>query len=87
MVLIRPSSNVQVQSYETTLVCICHLLYVMLQTAKTEEQMLLVRQSVRNLVRANLKTIALEDTLLHLAVSGLTTLRGSYLLISTTSVS
>lgn len=81
LVLIRPSANHQIQNYENVLVYILHLIYLLLETAESEKLMELVKDRVRDLVRLNPRTITLEDTLLHLSVSGLTAFHRSYLSI------
>lgn len=82
LVLIRPSTNIQIQSYENALICILHLIHLLLETADSESRKGLVKNLVRNLVALNPTTVTLEDSLLHLSVSGLTALPGSYLSLS-----
>lgn len=70
----------QVDSFDRILKCITHLIYLLLQTAKTAEHKALVKSLVTNLNRVNPRTIILEDTLLHLCVSKTNTLRSTYFL-------
>lgn len=78
LAIIRPSHKKQIDSFDRILKCITHLIYLMLQTIKNVEQMLYVKEHIKNLIRVNPKSIITEDTLLHLCVSKLNTLRSSY---------
>lgn len=50
----------------------------MLQSAKTNEQKELVTELVTNLIRINPRSANTEDSLLHLSISKLNTLRSGY---------
>lgn len=50
----------------------------MLQTARTREENEFITYLVMNLVKINLRTAGTDDTLLHLCVSKLNTIRSSY---------
>ncbi|XP_018336887.1 protein fem-1 homolog C [Agrilus planipennis] len=77
---IRPVFKRQVENFDRILKCITHLIYLLLQTAKTEDQMIFVKQIVTNLVCINPTSAVTEDTLLHLCVSKSNTIRSSYFL-------
>lgn len=76
--MIRPVHKRQVDSFDRILRCITHLIYLMLLTAKTKEQNETVTDLVWNLVKTNPRCVSTEDTLLHLCVSKLNTIRSSY---------
>ncbi|XP_014272256.1 protein fem-1 homolog A isoform X2 [Halyomorpha halys] len=75
---IRPVYKRQQESFDRILKCLTHLIYLLVETAKTEEQKETVRESVRTLVRANPHSACTGDTLLHLCVSRLNTIKSSY---------
>lgn len=64
-------------SYDRILKCIAHLIYLLLEIAKTEEQENIVMKIITDLIRVNPTTILSGDSLLHLCVSKLNTLRCS----------
>lgn len=80
LVVIKPAHKRQQDSFDRILKCITHLIYLMLQTAKTSEQKVNIKQLITNLTRVNPRTVSAEDTLLHLCVSKSNTLRSSYFL-------
>ncbi|XP_014255354.1 protein fem-1 homolog CG6966 [Cimex lectularius] len=75
---IRPVYKRQQESFDRILKCLTHLIYLMVETAKTEEEKSLVKKSVRELVKANPHSASTGDTLLHLCVSRLNTIKSSY---------
>lgn len=78
LLTIRPVHKRQMDSFDRILKCITHLIYLMLQTAKTKEENEIVTELVVNLVKVNPRTASTEDTLLHLCVSRLNTIKSSY---------
>lgn len=75
---IRPVYKRQQESFDRILKCLTHLIYLLVETAKSDEQKETVRESVRALVRANPHSACTGDTLLHLCVSRLNTIKSSY---------
>lgn len=65
-------------SFDRILKCITHLIYIMIESSKTEEQKNLVTELVTNLIRINPRSSTTGDTLLHLCVSRLNTIRSNY---------
>lgn len=78
LLTIRPVHKRQMDSFDRILKCITHLIYLMLETAKTKEDNEIVTELVVNLVKINPRTASTDDTLLHLCVSRLNTIRSSY---------
>ncbi|KAL7302504.1 hypothetical protein TKK_0005147 [Trichogramma kaykai] len=74
----RPVYKRQKESYNRILKCVTHLIYLLLETAQTEEEQTEMRQLIRELVRINPKSLYTEDTLLHLCVSSLNTIHSNY---------
>lgn len=75
---IRPVHRKQQENYDRILKCLTHLIYLLLSTAKSDEERDLVKQSVRSLVRSNLRSAITNDTLLHLSVSRLNVIKSGY---------
>lgn len=50
----------------------------MLATATTEEDKTIIKELITDLVRKNVRCAAQEDSILHLCVSKLNTIRSSY---------
>ncbi|KAK5644465.1 hypothetical protein RI129_005765 [Pyrocoelia pectoralis] len=78
LAIIQPSHKRQVEGFDRVLRCITHLIYLMIQIANTYEKKVFVQRLIVNLRRINPKTITTEDSLVHLCVSKLNTLRSSY---------
>lgn len=78
LLLIRPQFKRQMENFDKILKCITHLIYLMLQTANTTEQMSMVCDQVSKLIRLNPTSASTEDTLLHLCVSKLNTIKSGY---------
>lgn len=78
LLMVRPQYKRQIENFDKILKCITHLIYLMLQSAKTEEQKNLVRDLVTDLIRINPRSASTEDTLLHLSISKLNTIRSGY---------
>ena len=55
-----------------------HLIYLLVETANSDEEKTLMHELVRGLVKQNPRTVYTEDTLLHLCVSSLNTINSSY---------
>lgn len=75
---IKPTYKRQMDSYDRILKCITHLIYIMIECTKTNEQRQLVTELVTNLVRMNPRSSSTGDTLLHLCVSRLNTIKSNY---------
>ncbi|XP_018057722.1 PREDICTED: protein fem-1 homolog A isoform X1 [Atta colombica] len=74
----RPVHKRQRDSYERILKCVTHLIYLLVETANSDEEKALMHELVRGLVKQNPRTVYTEDTLLHLCVSSLNTINSSY---------
>lgn len=74
----RPVYKRQRDSYDKILKCVTHLIYLLIQTATTNETRAEARQLVHDLVKQNPRSASTEDTLLHLCVSTLNTITSSY---------
>ena len=70
--------NKQRESYDRILKCVTHLIYLLLETAQSDEEKDEMRHLVHSLVRQNPKCASTEDTLLHLCVSRLNTIHSNY---------
>ena len=53
-------------------------MYLLLSTAKTDDERELVNAAVRSLVRNNIRSAITNDTLLHLSVSRLNVIKSGY---------
>ncbi|GJQ75780.1 hypothetical protein Trydic_g17851 [Trypoxylus dichotomus] len=78
LLMVRPQYKRQLENFDKILKCITHLIYLMLQTSKTKDQRHLVVELVANLIRINPKSAINDDTLLHMCVSKLNTIRSGY---------
>lgn len=76
--MVKPQYKRQLENFDKILKCITHLIYLMLQTSKTKDQRRLVVELVANLIRINPKSATTDDTLLHMCVSKLNTIRSGY---------
>lgn len=80
LLTIKPIYKRQADFFDKMLKCITHLIHLMLETATTEEDRETVTDLIKNLVKKNVKCVTLEDSILHLCVSRLNTIRSSYFL-------
>ncbi|XP_073969464.1 ankyrin repeat protein mann-cup [Rhodnius prolixus] len=78
LLTIRPVYKRQQESFDRILKCLTHLIYLLVETANTEEEQDLVREGVTELVKSNPHSAPTGDTLLHLSVSRLNTIKSSY---------
>ncbi|KAK4875083.1 hypothetical protein RN001_011505 [Aquatica leii] len=78
LAMTRPWYKRQLEGFDRILKCITHLIYLMAQTANTYTKKTFVHRLIVNLSRINPRSIVMEDTLLHLCVSKINTLRSSY---------
>ncbi|RZC37495.1 Fe hyd lg C, Ank 2 and/or zf-C3HC4 3 domain containing protein [Asbolus verrucosus] len=78
LLTIRPVYKRQVDFFDKILKCVTHLIYLMVETAKTSEQIETVLCLITNLVRMDPRSVLTEDSLLHLCVSKCNTIRSSY---------
>ncbi|CAG2058844.1 unnamed protein product [Timema podura] len=75
---VRPVQKRQQESFDRTLKCIAHLIYLLVETAHTQSQREEVHHMVSKLIRHNVRSASTGDTLLHLCVSCLNTIKSSY---------
>lgn len=68
----------QQENFDRILKCLTHLMYLLISTAKSEDDRELVNGSVRKLVRNNIRSAITNDTLLHLSVSRLNVIKSGY---------
>lgn len=68
------------ENFDKILKCITHVIYLMLQTAKTMEQNDHIITLVSQLIRINPRSTSCEDTLLHLCTSKSNTVKSGYFL-------
>lgn len=78
LLTIRPVHRRQMESFDRILKCVTHLIYLMLQTARTREENMVVTELIVYLVKINPRTASTDDTLLHLCVSRVNTIKSSY---------
>ncbi|KAG7191122.1 hypothetical protein KM043_007154 [Ampulex compressa] len=74
----RPVHIRQRESYENILKCITHLIYLLIETAVSDDEKALIRQLVHDLVKRDPRSVYTEDTLLHLCVSSRNTISCRY---------
>ncbi|KAJ8687167.1 hypothetical protein QAD02_022961 [Eretmocerus hayati] len=74
----RPVHTRQRENYDRIFKCVTHLIYLLLETAETNDEKLEMRQLVHGLVRQDPRSSATEDSLLHLCCSSLNTINSSY---------
>ncbi|XP_063238060.1 protein fem-1 homolog A [Bacillus rossius redtenbacheri] len=75
---VRPVYKRQQECYDRTLRCLTHLIYLLVETYHTPSQEEETRAQVERLVRHNPRSAATGDSLLHLCVSQLNTIKSSY---------
>ncbi|XP_066156518.1 protein fem-1 homolog C [Euwallacea fornicatus] len=80
LLLVRPQYKRQLDFFEKTVKCVTHLIYLMIETAKTPSNKELVCDLLRGLIKINIKCLTAGDSILHLCVSRLNTIRSSYFL-------
>ena len=68
----------QRDNYERILKCVTHLIYLLVATATSDEEKVLMHQLVHGLVKQNPRSVYTEDTLLHLCVSSSNKINSSY---------
>lgn len=78
LLTIRPVYNQQADFFDKILNCITHLIYLMLETATSDEQMEEVKYLVTDLIRKNVRSVNSEDSILHLCVSKLNIIKSTY---------
>lgn len=74
----RPVHKRQKDCYERILKCVTHLIYLLVETARSEDEKDLMHELVRDLVKKNPRSVYTGDTLLHLCVSSLNTVNSNY---------
>lgn len=75
---IHPVYKKQQESFDRILRCITHLIYLLVETGRTREQKIIVRNLVTKLIQSKPRSAIHGDTLLHLCVSRLNTIKGTY---------
>lgn len=75
---IRPVYKRQQDSYDRILKCVTHLIYLLVKTAKSDDERAEAQRLVYNLVRQSPRSASTGDSLLHLCVSRLNTIKSSY---------
>ncbi|XP_050517602.1 protein fem-1 homolog CG6966 isoform X2 [Diabrotica virgifera virgifera] len=75
---IRPVYKRQLDFFDKLLKCIAHLIYLMVESMSTEDEVASVRTAITNFVRKNIRCVQLGDTILHMCVSKLNTIRSNY---------
>ncbi|KAG8250154.1 hypothetical protein J6590_107729, partial [Homalodisca vitripennis] len=75
---VRPVYKRQQESFDRILKCITHLIYLLVETGRSEEEQEQVSECVRALVWSSPRSATTGDTLLHLCVSRLNTIKSSY---------
>ncbi|XP_060529006.1 protein fem-1 homolog CG6966 [Cylas formicarius] len=78
LLTIKPQYKRQLEYFDKIPKCITHLIYLMIKTVSREEDAALITELVTDIVKQNIKCIMVDDTLLHLCVSRLNTIRSSY---------
>ncbi|XP_057340962.1 protein fem-1 homolog A [Microplitis mediator] len=74
----HPIHRKQQDNYDRILKCVTHLIYLLIQTAQTDEQKAETRQLVHKFVKQNPRSAFTGDTLLHLCLSSINTISSSY---------
>nr|BAL61211.1 fem-1 homolog A-like protein [Locusta migratoria manilensis] len=75
---VRPIQKRQQESFDRILKCITHLIYLLVETARTPDERKHVARMVEELIQSNPRSASTGDTLLHLCVSRLNTIKSSY---------
>ncbi|XP_055321771.1 protein fem-1 homolog C isoform X2 [Sitodiplosis mosellana] len=75
---IRPVYRKQQENFDRVLKCVTHLIYLLEVTSKTAEEKQIVCESIRSLVKSNIRSACTNDTLLHLCVSRLNIIKSGY---------
>lgn len=78
LLTIRPVYKRQADFFDKMLKCITHLIYLMIETMTTEDQKILVKRIITDFLKKNVRCVVLENTILHLCVSRLNTIRSNY---------
>ncbi|KAG5898102.1 hypothetical protein JTB14_027459 [Gonioctena quinquepunctata] len=78
LLTLKPVYKRQADFFDKTLKCITHLLYLMIETVESEEAKQYVSKLIAEFLKKNVKCVVMEDTILHLCVSKLNTIRSSY---------
>lgn len=75
-----PFGNVVLYDVHFVSRCLTHLIYLMIETAQTAADKELVAELLRGLIKSNIRCFTEGETILHLCVSRLNTIRSSYFL-------
>ncbi|XP_072398856.1 protein fem-1 homolog A-like [Diabrotica undecimpunctata] len=75
---IRPVYKRQVDFFDKMLKCIAHLIYLMVETMSTDDEVAIVKKAISDFLRKNIRCVQLGDTILHMCVSKLNTIRSNY---------
>ncbi|XP_055634097.1 protein fem-1 homolog C-like [Toxorhynchites rutilus septentrionalis] len=74
---IEPADQIQQKNYDCILHCLILLMYFLLTVANSEDEHRLIKSSVQELVRKDIRSVA-DGTLLHLSVSNTSVLRSKF---------
>ncbi|KZC08594.1 Protein fem-1 like protein A [Dufourea novaeangliae] len=83
---IQPVYKLHQDSYNGIIKCITHLIYLLVETGKLDDQKAITRQLVYDLIKQNPRTAVLKDTILHLCVSEQNTIETTYIYTSRTHI-
>ncbi|XP_076252370.1 ankyrin repeat protein mann-cup isoform X1 [Rhynchophorus ferrugineus] len=75
---IRPQYKRQLEFFEKMVKCITHLIYLMVETIETPENREIVKNLVKDVLRKDIRCVGVGDTILHLCLSRLNTIKSSY---------
>jgi len=77
---IKPQDERQLENFDIILKCVTHLIFLMLETAKSVDEKQTVKNLILNIVRINPCSAVINDSLLHLCVSRSNTIKAGYFL-------
>ncbi|RZF35359.1 hypothetical protein LSTR_LSTR016151 [Laodelphax striatellus] len=77
---LRPVFKRQQESYDRILKCITYLIYLMVEMVRCDEKFNIVYSAVERLVRLNPHSVLTGDTILHLFLSRMNTIKSTYFL-------
>ncbi|XP_053669873.1 protein fem-1 homolog C [Anopheles nili] len=78
LISLRPVHRKQQENFDRVMKCLTHLMFLMLATAKTEDDRASIYRSVHTLVHSKVRSAITNDTLLHLSVSRLNVIKSGY---------
>ncbi|CAG9858850.1 unnamed protein product [Phyllotreta striolata] len=78
LLTIRPVYKRQADFFDKMLKCITHLIYLMVETMTSDEEILFVKKLVTDFLKKNIRCVIVDDTILHLCVSIFNTIKSNY---------